>query len=204
MCHAVVTNDHIATVRKMNLSYQRALLKMPERNVGLWFSLDANRINARQHDSEMNELEVWHKNGVIDLYMSGPAANEARKGGAPQRHRKIREFGPIMLTLADTQEERILLRKISHTIFGRLPTNENEFHDVEIVFNAKKYPGGLITEDSDILSKRNELKSGFGIRVWRTTEAIELVQRRIKLRDDRVRMVAARTGEDLPDWIGSD
>ncbi|SRR5258706_404549 len=180
------------------------MMDMPQRNLGLWFSLDTNRINARQRDSQMNQLEAWYGKGVIDLYMSEPSAIEVKKGGAPQRHKKLQEIGTIMLTFADTHEERVLLRKISNILFGRLPRNENELRDVEIVFNAKKYPGSLITEDTDILNKRHELKISLGLDVRQTSDAITLVQRRIKVRDNLARTVAAQTVAILPKWVGND
>ena len=63
----------------------------PKRNIGLWFQLDANRINARQHDTEMNQLEQWYDNGVIDLMISEPASEEAQKAGSPKRFAKAKE-----------------------------------------------------------------------------------------------------------------
>ena len=176
---------------------------MPRRDIDLWFFLDTNRINARQRDNLMNQLEQWYQNEVIHLYMSEPATIEAKRGGAPQRHRKVAQFGPTMLTLATTGEERSLLRKISNILFTRLPKDENELRDVEIVFNAKKYPGILITEDGGILGKCSQLKT-LGIDVWRTAEAVEFVRQRIAMRDKKARNVAARTGEPLPNWVGKD
>jgi hypothetical protein len=121
--------------------------EMPSRNIGLWFCLDTNRINARQSDPLMNQLETWSENDVIDLYMSEPANIEAKRGGSAQRHQKVMQFGPTMLTLATTSAEQALLRQIAYVLFDRPPKDQNEQRDVEIVFNAKKYPGPLITED---------------------------------------------------------
>ena len=186
------------------------MLRMPKRDIGLWFSLDANRINARQGDQCMNQLEQWAQNGVIHLYMSEPAATEARKAGASKRHEKVLKFSPIMLTLADTHEEQRLLHQISDILFGRSPKDYNEENDVKIVFNAKKYPGPLITEDGDskgqpygILGKRTQLKT-IGIDVWTTEQAIEAVRRKIKLRDEKARKVATCTGQPLPNWVSKD
>ena len=179
------------------------MMEMPYRDTDLWFCLDTNRINARQRDNLMNQLEKWAQNGVLFLYMSEPANIEARRGGATQRHRKVREFGPTMLTLADTMAERAFMRQIVDILFPGSPKNENQWRDVEIVFNAKKYTGILITEDRDILGKRTQLSS-LGIRAWTTSEAVEFVLRRIALRDNKARKVAARTGEPLPYWVGKD
>jgi hypothetical protein len=179
------------------------MLEMPRRDIGSSFPLDTNRINARQRDDYMNQLEKWAQNDVIWLYMSEPANIEARRGGAAQRHRKVRQFGPTMLTLAYTTAERAFMRQIADILFPGSPKNENEWRDVEIVFNAKKYPGILITEDNDILGKRTQLSS-LGIRVCTTSEAVEFVLKRIVLRDAKARKIAARTGEPLPYWVGKD
>ena len=179
------------------------MLKMPCRDIGLWFCLDTNRINARQRDHLMNQLEKWSQNDVIHLYMSEPANIEAKRGGSAQRHRKVAQFGPTMLTLATTSEERALLCQIADVLFARPPKDENEWRDVEIVFDAKKYLGPLITEDKGILGKRTQLRT-LGIDTWTTSEAVEFVLRRIALRDEKAREVAARTGEPLPNWVGED
>ena len=177
--------------------------KMPRRDTSLGFCLDTNRINARQKDGFMNQLEKWAQNDVIYLYMSEPANIEARKGGSAQRHWKVAQLGPTMLTLADSQQERAFLRQIADVLFARPPRDKNERRDVEIVFNAKKYHGDLITEDKGILGKRAPLKA-LGIHVWKTQEAVELVRGRITLRDKRARETASCTGEPLPNWVGMD
>jgi hypothetical protein len=183
---------------------------IPKRNIGVWFSIDANRINARQNDKSMNQLEEWADKEVIDIYISEPAAIEVKKGGSLKRHKKLSKFGPISLSLADTQDEKVLLLKIADILYGRLPKNENEWRDIEIVFNSKKYCGNLITEDggslsqpSGILGKRSELKS-LGITVYRTAEAVELVRSHIQVRDDNVRYFANRLHIPLPNWVGMD
>ncbi len=186
--------------------------EMPSRDLGLWFSLDSNRINARQLDNLMNQLERWAQSGVIHLYMSEPAASEVRKGDSLKRRKKLSEFGPIMHTRAETIGERALLRKIADILSNKPLKNENEQRDVEIVFNhaAKKGPGILITEDGDsksqpkgILGSRQQLKA-LGIDIWRTAEAVAFVRRRIEMRDQKARNVSARVGEPLPHWVGND
>ncbi len=175
--------------------------RIPKRDIGLWFSLDANRINARQNDKLMNILEKWKNDEVIHLYMVEPAATEARKAGSQNRYKKVMQFSPIMFTENYSTEEQILLQKVSDVL--------DEFNDAQIVFNAKKYPGGLITEDgvsgkkNSIIVKRDDLKL-LGISVYTTAEAVELVRRRIKLRDDMAREYSKQTGESLPEWVGKD
>ncbi len=177
---------------------------MPNRNIGLCFCPDANRINARQRDEYMNQLEQWEKKDVIFFNMSESAAVEVKKGGSSNRHKKLSTFRPFTLTYADSPQERIELKQIAMILFGEWPVNENEFGDVELVFNCKKYSNILLKEDNDILSKKDVLKSKFGVKVYRTSEAVELVKSRIQTRVRYAKWVSKLKGEILPDWVGKD
>jgi hypothetical protein len=184
-------------------------LLMPKRNIGLWFQLDANRINARQRDTEMNQLEQWDDNGVIDLMISEPATEEAQKAGSPQRFAKARKYFHPQ-TLASTPDEFKFLHTIEQILLGRRAQNINEAADVEILFNTKKYAGSLITEDGDsrsqpvgILGVRDKLKS-IGIVVYRTREAVTFVRKRIQLRDSLAIKLSTQNGTPIPEWIGID
>ena len=106
---------------------------IPKRDIGLAFQLDTNRINSRQKDSFMNQIEKWHDDGVIFLIISEPMAIEAQKGNSIQRQKKLLQFQPIMETLAETREEKELLKKISIILFDQIPEDENKLFDVEIV-----------------------------------------------------------------------
>jgi hypothetical protein len=183
---------------------------LPNRDTGLCFQIDTNRINSRQKDKQMNQIEKWNNDGVIFLYLTEPVVREAKKGNSELRKKKVQRIGPKMETLASTAEEKIM-REISMILFNRLPVNENERNDVEIVFNAKKYAGSLITEDGDskrqpngILGRRQELKRKLGVNIFRTLEAVNLIEKRIRLRDDRVRNYCENSCEQLPDWVGKD
>ena len=182
---------------------------MPKRNTGRWFTIDANRINARQLDKEMNLLERWHEDGVIDIIISEPASNEALKAGSPDRFKKARRYFHSQ-TLATTSAEREQLRLISYALLGRDVRNNNEVYDVEILFNTKKYPGGLITEDGlskrqpvGILGRKAEL-AALGIQIYRTSEAIDLVRKCIRIRDMRATQLARKSGEPIAEWVGKD
>ena len=187
------------------------MMPMPKRDIGLCFLLDTNRINARQLDKSMNQFEEWAENEVIFIYWPRPAAIEVMKGGSFKRFQKLLRFGPKMEVLAKTGDEQAFLQRISDILFGRSPKNENELRDIEIVFVAKKYAGSLITEDgaskaqpNGILGKRSQLKSELGIEVYRTDEAVSFVRRRINLRDEKAKAVAARASDPLPDWVEKD
>jgi hypothetical protein len=185
--------------------------QMPKRNIGLCFLLDTNRINARQLDKAMNQLEKWAEDGVIFIYWPKPAADEVMEGGSRNRFKKLLKFGPKMEVLAETPQEQKDLKKISSILFDRMPQNKNETRDVEILFVTKKYAGSLITEDGGskrqpggILGKRDQLKSELNIQIYRTEEAFNLVHNRITLRDDKTRYVAEHIGKSLPAWVGKD
>lgn len=63
----------------------------PSRYIGRVYHLDANRINTKQKDQHVNEIEKWAKNGIIDLDMSEPAYSEAERG-SKQREEKTSEY----------------------------------------------------------------------------------------------------------------
>ena len=184
---------------------------MPERETGLCLLLDANRINARQLDEYMNQIERWAESGVIFLYWPEPAAIEGMQGGNVRRFKKVSMFGPKMQALANTPEEQKLLMEISTVLFDGPPKTEGQYHDVNIAFITKKYAGSLITEDGGskrqpggLLGRRTQLKHRFGIQIYRTSEVVELVRTRIRLRDERAMMVSTHTAQSLPDWVGKD
>ena len=187
----------------------KAYLPMPTRNIGISFTIDANRINARQNDLLMNRLEQWHKDEVIDIIISEPAAEEVKAGGHPSRFSKLHSYFQTQ-TLAETRDEIVKLRKISEILYGRAPIDKNEANDVKILFNVVKYAGFLITEDGQsktqregILGHRGKLKK-LGIEVYRTHEAVALVEKRIKHRDLRARIIAEEQNLGLPEWVGQD
>jgi hypothetical protein len=107
------------------------------------FHLDANRINRRGRLEYVNELKMWHDLGVIILGVSEVIYEEVilndkdgRRGGKARMETRTE-------TLISSLEERRLFRKIGRVIFGKEgPKNQNEFNDVEALFNAKKYVSG--------------------------------------------------------------
>jgi len=52
------------------------LFLMPGKFMRLYFCIDTNRINARQKCEDINLLERWHENGIIDVNMPEPATKE--------------------------------------------------------------------------------------------------------------------------------
>lgn len=171
--------------------------------------IDANRINARQTDPYMNQIEQWRENEVIEVLMSEVAYNEARAGGSARRAHKVSEH-IYSITLADTDGEKEKLRQIEAILFPGGASTPSERNDVEIVFNATKYMRTLITADGGsrrqpggILGNRAAL-ARIGVKVVTAEEAVALVKERIAQRDDRARQESAMDGVPLPPWVGQD
>jgi hypothetical protein len=179
------------------------------RSVYLSFMIDANRINARQADPDMNQIEAWHANGVIDVLMPEAAYEEARAGGDPRRARKVSRH-VFSMTMDRTQGEQEALREIERLRFPAGARTQNEQNDVEIVFNARKYKRILITADGGsnrqpggMLGNRAPL-ADLGATIMTAAEAVVLIRKKVAGRDDRARRSAREEGTPLPEWVGRD
>jgi hypothetical protein len=174
-----------------------------------YFMLDTNKINARQKLDNMNILETWKQNGVIDIIMPEVAVQEATAGNNPQRTKKAYEH-IVSITLATTEEENKKLNEIRNILFPTGPIDQNQENDVNIVFNAYKYGRTLLTADGGskkqpggILGHKEELNA-IGIRVMRDTEAVQLVKEKNKERDALAIQYSRERGTSLPNWVGKD
>ncbi len=184
-------------------------MTMPERYVYLDFHIDTNCVNAKALLSDMNRLEAWHADGVISIEMCRKAQDEAAQGYGTARARKANNY-IYSETIAGTQDEQEMLRKINKALFPDGAKSPNQWNDVEIVFNAWKYTSILVTNDGGskrqpggILGSRDRLAE-LGIRVMRPSEAISKVEQAIRERDHRVMQRIMKTGEQPPDWVGKD
>lgn len=173
------------------------------------FQIDTNRINSRSKLPAMNQLEKWHKNRVILLEMAEIAQDEAVFGDDPQRTEKALIYTHSK-SLATTNEEQVLLRKIEAILFPKGINTNNQKNDVEIVFAAKKYCGYLITSDGaskaqpgGILGHKKELQQ-LGINVMSDIEAVDYIRTLIIARDIIAKDNSERTGEPLPLWVNKD
>ena len=182
----------------------------PERQiVKMRFQIDTNRINSRQSEPHMNQLEKWEENGVIELTSSDPARREMVAGNNPRRVSKT--HGMICsLTYSETAPERQTLQQIETILFPNGCKDQNQRNDVEIVFNAWKYKYILITNDGGsksqprgILGCKREL-ANLGITVMKDQEAVVLVKTEIQKRDNFARRMSEKFGTPLPEWIGKD
>lgn len=80
-----------------------------------------------------------------------------------------------------------------------------------IVAHALKYRCTLITADGGskrqlggILGHREELRQCVGVLVLTDEEAVSLIERKLRSRDQAARRLAGVTGERVPDWVGCD
>jgi hypothetical protein len=183
---------------------------MVERYVYLVFQIDTNRINSKQRLESMNQLEQWHRNGVIRFEMSEPSLGEILSEGDAKRTRKAAEY-IYSLTEATTESEAKQRKRIADILFPNGVRNRNQQNDVDIVFNAAKYgrirvtnDGGSKSQPGGILGNADKLKSEFGVRVVTDAEAVSIVRSAIDQRDTRAKFIAERRGEGLPDWVESD
>jgi hypothetical protein len=175
----------------------------------LRFQIDANRINASGQLENMNKLERWRRDKVISINMAQPAQNEAAYG-SNNRARKAYRY-VFTMTESRTPEEQGILKEIERVLFPEGASTQSEKNDVEIVFNARKYGCILVTNDGGsrrqpggILGNRDKLQQLLGIQVLTDGEAVVLVRKLIRERDDRERTESAITGQPLPEWVGKD
>jgi hypothetical protein len=146
----------------------------PSRGVDLRFMIDTNRINARQADAHMNQLEKWHADDVIMIELTQavieecppeeiPNTNSGRAKRA-QKARvhvcaltgmdsivgndpKLREIHQLM----SSPEAQARQEEIATIIFGASLgcLDQNSRNDVRIVYAAGHYGTPLITADGD-------------------------------------------------------
>ena len=183
---------------------------MPNRYIHTMFQIDTNRINSKQKLENMNLLEKWHEDGVINIGMPEPATKESFAGNDEKRIKKASQY-IHSYTYADTQEEKELLRRIENIIFPDGAKDQNQRNDVEIVFNAHKYGKILVTNDGGskkqpggILGNSQKLKKELDVNVMSDEDAVNLVRKKIQKRDTFAKAIANRENIDVPDWVGKD
>lgn len=182
--------------------------EMPLRKVGPTYQLDTNRINARQKDSVVNQLERWHDAGVIFLEMSLHAYDEAGYGSCGRKEKTDKyTWTSTNDTIGGELEFR---RKIESIVFPHGANSESQKNDVWILFTAHRASATLITCDGGsrkqpggILGNSRAL-TGLGIRVLAPGDAVKEIKRLIHERDRTAHEVAADTGTPLPRWVGQD
>ncbi|MEQ1757174.1 MAG: hypothetical protein ABL986_02570 [Vicinamibacterales bacterium] len=81
------------------------------------FHIDTNRINAPRMLPAMNQLQKWHDDGVIHMYLSETVRDETKAGGNAQRAQKASEF-IFSMDYANTADEASVMREIEKVRSG--------------------------------------------------------------------------------------
>ena len=155
-------------------------------DTGLVLMLDANCINARQADHAINQLERWCDDGYVEVIMCEMSHRESYADGNARRFQKATRY-PYSMTHADTDEEQWQLREIENAVFPSGAVTPGQKSDVEIVFNALKYAGILVTRDGasrrqpgGILGAAAQLEP-HGLRVMTPEQAVDFIRNRMQL-----------------------
>ena len=153
--------------------------------------IDTNLINARQRLAAVNQLEKWYADGVILINMAGTARGEALAGGDAARSRKANQQIFTMTPPAPIDSARF--KAIESVLFPDGAKDENQRNDVRIVADAIHYAAILVTNDGGsksqpggILGNRDALRKRFALRILSADEAVEVVRKAIRERDDSV------------------
>jgi len=169
------------------------------------FLIDANLINARQKNAQMNYLEKMHEDGYIQLMMTKISFEEASDiakrnndweeyykdycqriaNGTLDRAMKASGyiFTEVLWEELSSEDQGVLKRIIDILSIG---SKGNIINDSHIVFCSYYYEIPLVTEDGEsssqvgILGHRNELLEEFGIKILNANEAASLVQKLVQ------------------------
>ncbi|RPH59938.1 MAG: hypothetical protein EHM89_09800 [Acidobacteria bacterium] len=175
---------------------------MRSRETYLYFQIDTNRINSRGTLVAMNQIERWHRHGVIGLVMSDIAHAEAKAGRNARRSRKAVGYIYSLSFEREPAAKRIQ-QQIVEILFPQGCRRQGDFNDVRIVYNALHYQYILVTADGVILRNREAL-ARLGLRVITDAQAVTLAEQAIQERDAEAREDAAVLGQPLPSWVGKD
>ena len=149
--------------------------------VRILFHLDANAVNARRMNCDLNELELLAETGVIDIQFSETANMEA-SAGSKLRSDKVDEYTWAGLT-ADASLEDEWRRKIQVAVFPFGVHSDSQRNDIEVLLTAKLAGAVLVTTDGasktqprGILGSSGEL-AALGIKVLSPQDALAFAKR---------------------------
>jgi hypothetical protein len=152
--------------------------------------IDTNLINARQKLAAVNQLEKWYADGIIMINMAGTARGEALAGRDVARSRKANQ--QIFTLTPPVPIDSARFKAIESALFPDGAKDENQRNDVRIVADAIHYAAILVTNDGGsksqpggILGNRDALRKRFALRILSADEAVEVVRKAIRERDDR-------------------
>lgn len=150
----------------------------------------------------MNRLEQWAHDGVIGLLMSDVSHSEAKAGRDSRRSRKATQH-VYSLSYSHEPGAKEIENRIADILFPKGYGKASDKNDVRIVCNALKYGYILVTADSHILKKRDQLQM-LNLSVVTDAEAVKLVEEAIRERDEEAKGDAKYDHEPLPWWVGRD
>lgn len=163
-------------------------------HLGSYYFIDANCINARQVDQNINQMERWHQEGVISILIPQIAATEAARG-SDERLKKSWDYS--MLESKPGQTNPYIASLIENIVFPQGITNENQRNDVAILVVAQLYGYPLITNDGasknqpgGMLGNARAL-ANIGISVLTPRSAVTDISKRLKRREIDVRQLAS-------------
>ena len=171
----------------------------------LMVHIDTNLIKARQRDVDVNQLERWHQQGVLQICMAGTAWHEAQAG---EDQLRIRKAGQQIYTATEAVEPTsVEFRRVESVLFPEGANTQNKRNDVRIVCDAAKYGAILVTNDGGskkqpggILGNRDRL--GGSPVIKSPKEMVAYVKQKISERDQFNQAIHLHTGQSLPDWDG--
>lgn len=174
----------------------------PRREIGMGYMRDTNCINAKHEIDDLNRIEEWYKNRVIDVILSSDSVDELKRyrAGDKEAAKQIR-VEPEPGRGIPPEEIRAVVFPDGYTEDEK--KRRNEEIDVWILASAKKHGRPLITTDGAILRKAKEL-AAIGIRVRSPADAVKEIADRIKARDEADRRMHEGFGTALPEWHGKD
>ena len=182
---------------------------MVPRETGPQFAIDANRINSRQKLAHMNRLEKWDEDGIISILMPETAHSEARQGRDLARRLKT-SFNIFTMNTLENSSERELRREVAEILSPGQQPDRNTANDIDIIVNAHKYGCILITADGGsrrqpggILGHKEQLRA-LRIMVVTDSEAVAMVEERIRRRDEAEIKLAHVEGREPAWWVGQD
>ena len=180
------------------------------RSLPLRYMTDTTRANACGRLQNMNQLQRWSDDGVIELIMSDVVRDEIAGAGTSAHFDRV-DGTPYTIGGNLNNNERATRAGMERVLFPGGATTQNQRNDVEIVFQAKKYGGALITADGGsgrqpggMLGRRNEMLAAFRVRILTDQEAVDEVREKISERDRWVRQHNEDLGMPLPGWLGQD
>lgn len=147
------------------------------------FLLDANCVNARQLNGDLNQLERWYEDGSVTLLYPEVTYAEARHRSAMRAEKVDRYTWVELLPEHDNPEVE---RAIEHILFPQGVRTLNERNDVRAVYYAQRlaYPlvtmdGGSKKQPGGILGRAFQLAAELDVEVIPPSAAVACARRRL-------------------------